>query len=126
VTSNDETNADEPHEEYMRFCVIQYKPSIQNAYKIWAESDEDFRAPDYELIVWNYDTHMHLSLNRRGEKWSSTFMGGNELYDFYYSLFEHIEDAPPEITEEVVSFFDKIFGQPLMPMERDSFMAFVA
>ena len=116
---------EERDEEYLRFCVINYKPSIQDAYKEWANTDEDFLVPDYELVVWNYDEHQHLSLNRRNGKWSWMFIGGNELYDFYYSLFQHIEDAPFEITEEVVSLFDNIFTTQRIPMEKDEFMAFV-
>ena len=52
-------------------------------------------------------------------------MGGNELYDFYYSLHEHIEDAPSEITEEIAGLFDQIFTPPRMTMEPDTFIAFV-
>jgi hypothetical protein len=53
------------------------------------------------------------------------YIGGNESYDFYYSLWEHIEDAPSEITEEIVGLFDQIFTPPRMTMEPDEFIAFV-
>jgi hypothetical protein len=113
------------NEEYSRYCVINYKPSIQNAYKEWANTDEDFLVPDYELVVWDGGNHQHLSLNRRKGKWYWMFMGGSELYDFYYSLWEHIEDAPSEITEEIVGLFDRIFTLPRIAMEPDPFTAFV-
>ena len=113
------------NEEYLRYCVINYKPSIQDAYKEWANTDEDFLVPDYELVVWNGDNHQHLSLNLYKGKWRWMYIGGNESYDFYYSLWEHIEDAPSEITEEIVGLFDQIFTPPRMTMEPDEFIAFV-
>ena len=116
------------NEEYLRYCVIEYKPSIQEEYKKWANTDEDFLAPDYELIVWGEECGQTqiVSLSRASSNSLSwQYVGGSELYDFYYTLWDNMKDVKEEVMEEVEGILANIFTeQPVM--ERDPFIGFVA
>jgi hypothetical protein len=116
------------NEEYLRYCVIEYKPSIQEEYKKWANTDEDFLAPDYELIVWGEECGQTqiVSLNRASSNSLSwQYVGGSELYDFYYTLWDNMKDVKEEVMEEVEGILANIFTeQPVM--KRDPFIGFVA
>jgi len=116
------------NEEYLRYCVIEYKPSIQEEYKKWANTDEDFLAPDYELIVWGEECGQTqiVSLSRASSNSLSwQYVGGSELYDFYYTLWDNMKDVKEEVMEEVEGILANIFTeQPVM--KRDPFIGFVA
>ena len=116
------------NEEYLRYCVIEYKPSIQEEYKKWANTDEDFLAPDYELIVWGEECGQTqiVSLSRASSNSLSwQYVGGSELYDFYYTLWDNMKDVKEEVMEEVEGILANIFTEPPV-MERDPFIGFVA
>lgn len=121
-------SSESENEEYLRYCVIEYKSSIQEEYKKWANTNEDFLAPDYELIVWGEECGQTqiVSLNRTSSNSLSwQYVGGSELYDFYYTLWENMKDVEEEVMEEVEGILANIFTeQPVM--ERDPFIAFVA
>lgn len=115
-------------EEYMRYCVIKYKSSIQEEYKNWAKTDENFLAPDYELIVWGEECGQTqiFSLNETGSgSLRYHYIGGNELIEFYYDLYDSIEDAEQAIIKRVGGLLDSIFTERPV-MEHDPFLSFIA